>query len=138
VGIPDHARGDRASLIVAAQDFLRVFDNMEWEKFHASWSRNPSVFFPFTDTPERVEGVAVATRFRKFFDDVRKQRKDPPYLHLNPRNLRAEVFGSSGIVTFMLGQSPGDIGRRTLVFVIENGEWKLAHLHASVVEAAEP
>jgi hypothetical protein len=31
----------------------------------------------------------------------------------------------------MLG-GPGErIGRRTLLFVIENGTWKLAHLHAS-------
>ena len=135
VEVPSAARGDHASLIAAAQDFLRAFDNMEWERFHASWSRDPSVFFPFTDTPERVEGVAVATRFRQFFDDVTKRRKGPPYLHLEPRGLRAEVFGSSGVVTFMLGRPPSDVGRRTLLFVIENGEWKLAHLHASVVEA---
>jgi hypothetical protein len=138
VGNVPVSQADQASLTVAAQDFLRVFDNMDWEPFLASWSRNPSVFFPFADTPERVEGVAVAIRFRQFFDHVTKRRKGPPYLHLEPRGLRAEVNGSSGVVTFMLGKPPDDIGRRTLLFVIENGRWKLAHLHASVVESAQP
>lgn len=132
------AQDDRIALMKAAQDFLRAFDHMEWEPFHASWSSSPTVFFPFTDTPERVDGPAVATRFRQFFDDVRRQRQGPPYLNLRPRDLRADVLGNSGIVTFMLGQRPGNVGRRTLVFVIERGGWKLAHLHASVAEGAEP
>jgi len=129
---------DQASLITAAENFLRSFDNMDWEPFRASWSRNPTVFFPFADTPERVDGKAVEARFRTFFADVRSRRPGPPYLHLSPRDLRAETLGSAGVVTFTLGRRPGDIGRRTLLFVLENGEWKLAHLHASVIETDEP
>ncbi|MEO6331955.1 MAG: nuclear transport factor 2 family protein [Gemmatimonadaceae bacterium] len=132
------ASRDQASLIAAAQNFLRVFDNMDWEQFRASWSHNPTAFLPFADEPERVEGSAVLARFREFFIEVRSRGTGPPYLHLAPRGLRAETFGSTGVVTFMLGDRPGRIGRRTLVFVIENGEWKLAHLHASVVVPAEP
>lgn len=120
---------------MAAQNFLRVFDTMDWEAFQAWWSRNPTVFFPFADTPERVEGAAVLTRFRQFFDEVRSRRSGPSFLRLVPRALKAETFGSVGVVTFTLGQRPGDVGRRTLVFLLENGEWKIVHLHASVAES---
>ena len=129
---------DQASLIVAAQNFLRVFDDLDWERFRAAWSRNPTVFSFSDDKPERIEGSAVLASFREFFAEVRARRKGPPYLHIVPRGLRAETFGSAGVVTFMLGDRPGNIGRRTLVFVIENGEWKLAHLHASIIEPARP
>lgn len=129
---------DHAELVQAAEHFLSVFDNMEWEPFRAAWASSPSVFFPFRDTPERVEGAAVASRFRVFFDEVRGAREGPPYLRLQPQQLRAEVMGSTGLVTFMLGRSPGAVGRRTLLFVREDGRWKLAHMHASNTEAAAP
>jgi hypothetical protein len=122
---------DQAALAQAAEHFLTVFDNLEWEPFAAAWSASPSVFFPFADTPERVEGAAAAARFNAFFNEMRAARPGPPYLRLNPQELRAEVIGSTGLVTFMLGRSPGGVGRRTLLFVREGGQWKLAHLHAS-------
>lgn len=59
-------------------------------------------------------------------------------MHNRTLQLRAEVMGSTGLVTFTLGRPPGNIGRRSLLFVREGGEWKLAHLHASIVEAGAP
>ncbi len=130
--------GDQATLVAAAEHFLRVFDNLEFEPFEAAWSSSRSVFFPFRDTPERAEGAAVGERFRQFFADVRSTRPGPPYLHLEPRELRVEVIGDGGLVTFMLGRAPGEVSRRTAFFVRERGAWKLRHLHASNMPAAEP
>ena len=129
---------DQAALVAAAEHFLRVFDNLEFEPFEAAWSSSRSVFFPFRDTPERVEGAAVGERFRSFFAEVRSTRPGPPYLHLQPRELRAAVVGDAGLVTFMLGRAPGDVSRRTLLFVRERGAWKLRHMHASNMLAADP
>lgn len=129
---------EHAELVQAAEHFLRVFDNMEWEPFRAAWSSTPSTFFPFRDTPERVDGAAVANRFLVFFDEIKATREGPPYLRLNSQHFRAEVIGTSGLVTFTLGRPPGNIGRRTLLFVREGGQWKLAHLHASNMEAVVP
>jgi ketosteroid isomerase-like protein len=129
---------DLAQIRAAAEWFLRVFDNLDWESFRASWSSEPTVFFPFDDTPERVTGqAAVEARFRRFFDEVRARTSGPPYLHIKPRELRVEHYGDAGLVTFMLGQPPvlgeppGRVVRRTLLFIRENETWKLAHLHAS-------
>ncbi len=135
---PQNVDRDQAALLLAAEHFLRVFDNLESEAFEAAWSSSRSAFFPFRDTPERVEGADVAVRFRRFFDEVKATRPGPPYLRLQPQALRAEVRGDAGLVTFTLGQRPGDVGRRTLLFVRESGRWKLAHLHASTALAEEP
>jgi hypothetical protein len=44
----------------AAERFLRALDDLDWEPFRASWASEPTVFFPFGDTPDRVSGqVAV-------------------------------------------------------------------------------
>ncbi|WP_411282350.1 hypothetical protein [Gemmatimonas sp.] len=41
------ASGEHAALVRAAEHFLRVFDNVEWEPLGAAWSNPPSTFFPF-------------------------------------------------------------------------------------------
>jgi len=121
-----------APVRAAAEHFLRVFDNLDWEAFRATWASDPTVFFPFDTAPERATGrAAVEAGFRRFFDTVKASRPGPPYLHLNPRELRVERYGDTGLVTFMLGEAGGRVSRRTLVFVLENGTWKLTHLHAS-------
>ena len=124
---------DSAGIKAAAEYFLRVFDDLDWEPFREAWASDPTVFFPFDDTPKRVTGRAeVLARFQHFFTEVRARTPGPPYLHLVPRELRVERFGSAGLVTFMLGAPPGRVSRRTLLFVLEGGHWKLVHLHASM------
>ncbi len=121
---------------VAAEHFLRVFDNLEWEPFRATWAADPTVFFPFDAVPRRANGRGeVEATFRRFFDQTRTTRPGPPYLHLNPRELAIQRYGDTGIVTFMLSAPGGRVARRTLVFIRERGDWKLVHLHASTAGA---
>ncbi len=125
----------------AAERFLRVFDNLDWEPFRANWTSEPTVFFPFGDTPERVTGqVAVEARWRRFFEEARARRPGPPYLNLKPRDLRTERYGDVGLVTFALELNVGGrqlpLQRRTLLFVREHDAWRLAHMHAS--QASQP
>jgi len=129
---------DTTALEKAAQQFLQSLDNLDWEPFVASWAANPTIFFPFDNTPERVDGKsAINARFRTFFDQVRTKAEGPPYLKLKPNNLKVERFGDAGLITFTLGGLSsvgglsGKMGRRTVLFVLENREWKVAHLHAS-------
>ncbi len=119
----------------AAEHFLTVFQNLDWDAFRAVWSKDPTVFFPFDYTPERVTGTAaVEARWRRFFDDGRRQGGGPPYFQVTPRHLLVQRHGDTAVVTFDLGEPPNPRrGRRTLIFVKEGDAWKLAHLHASVV-----
>lgn len=71
------------------------------------------------------------TRFRTMFDQIPLRASGPPDLHLKPRNLRADRYGDAGLVTFTLGDLPGPIPLRSLLFVREAGAWKLAHVHAT-------
>ena len=129
---------ETANLREAATQFLDALDNLDWETFEASWAADPSVFFPFNDTPERVDGkTAVDERFEVFFSQVKQKIPGPPYLKLEPQNLKIERYGDAGLVSFTLGGLSsvgglsGSIGRRTILFVLQDGKWKVAHLHAS-------
>jgi hypothetical protein len=77
----------------------------------------------------------VEERWRRFFEDARARRPGPPYLNLNPRDMRTERYGDVGLVTFTLELTGGGhqlpLQRRTLLFVREQDAWRLAHLHAS-------
>ena len=119
-----------SELLAAANEFLRVFDDLDWERFMACWSSDPTAFFPGDDV--RLDGrPAVLTRFRTMFDHIPPGSSGPPYLHLKPRNLRADCYGDAGLVTFTLGDTPGPTPLRSLLFVREAGAWKLAHVHAT-------
>jgi len=130
------ASDDVVGIRDAAERLLRALDNLDWESFRASWASEPTVFFPFGDTPERVTGrVAVEERWRRFFEEARARRPGPPYLNLKPRDLRTERYGDVGLVTFTLELTVGGrqlpLQRRTLLFVWEHDVWRLAHMHAS-------
>jgi len=130
------ASDDVVGIREAAERFLRVFDNLDWEPFRASWASEPTVFFPLGDTPERVTGrVAVEERWRRFFEETRARQPGPPYLNLKPRDLRTERYGDVGLITFTLELTLGGrqlpLQRRTLLFVRERDVWRLAHMHAS-------
>ena len=118
---------DASEIRAAAENF---FDDLDWERFAACWSSDPTVFVPGDDA--RLNGrAAVLTRFRRMFDQIPLRSSGPPYLHLKPRHLRIDRYGDAGLVTFTLGDPPGPIPLRSLLFVRESGAWKLAHAHAT-------
>ena len=130
------AREDLVGIQAAVERFLRALDNLDWEPFRASWAAEPTVFFPFDDTPDRVAGqVAVEERWQRFFEEARSRRPGPPYLNLKPLDIRTERYGDVGLVTFTLELTVGGrqlpLQRRTLLFVREHDAWKLTHMHAS-------
>ena len=86
---PSTGSEDVAAIREAAERFLRALDDFDWEPFRATAAPEPTVFFPFGDTPDRVTGqVAVEARWRSFFDEARARRPGPPHLNLKPRDIR--------------------------------------------------
>jgi hypothetical protein len=136
VAVESKATEEVAGIRQAADRFLRALDDLDWERFRASWASEPTVFFPFADTPDRATGLlAVEERWRRFFEETRVRRSGPPYLNLKPRNIRTERYGDVGLVTFTLELTLDGrklpLQRRTLLFIREGNAWKLAHMHAS-------
>lgn len=120
----------------AVDEFVRAFNNLEWERFRGSFSNEATVFFPFADTPDRITGRArFEARFLEFFDQVRAEREGPQYLEINPDGGQVQAFGDIAIVTFHLGDAPR-LNRRTLVLSNRSGRWLIEHLHAPVQTAS--
>lgn len=117
----------------AVQHFVTAFSHLQWTPFIYSFAEQPSVFYPFEGTAERVDGTdAVAARFSAFFEEARSSRPGPDYLALDPQNLHLEVIGDAALVTFHL-RNDTSLGRRSMMWVRENGQWKIKHLHASTM-----
>jgi len=123
---------DDSDVAAAAADFLTAFDRLQWDAFRGSFAPSATAFMPFGD-PLRKDGrEEVAAFFGTFFERVRAARDGPPYLDIDPEDLRIARVGEAAVVTFHL---PGEeeVGRRTLVFGRESADapWVIAHLHAS-------
>jgi ketosteroid isomerase-like protein len=136
------ASSDSAAVHAAVMDFVRAFENLDWERFRAAFADDATVFFPLPEPPGRFAGrAAVEAQFTRVFEAIRRQSSGgPPYHRLPPVDLRIAVLGpSAALVTFEL-RNPERVGRRTLVLQRENDRWLITHLHASNVatSAASP
>jgi ketosteroid isomerase-like protein len=136
VASQEKSNPDAETVKLAAADFVEAFENLEWDRFEASWAPDATVFFPFTDEPQRVDGrSAIMERFRSAFESLPERMDGPPYLSIQPMDLHVQMLGDSAVVTFHLVGS-GPFNRRTIVFVNSDNKWLIAHLHASRVSVS--
>lgn len=116
-------------------DFIRAFDNLDWDRFRASFADDATVFYP-REFPNRANGRQEYERtFQKVFDRMRAGRTQGPYMDIQPRDLRLQIAGNVAIVTFHLDDRPGFLNRRTVVLQKQPSGWRIIHLHASEVAA---
>jgi len=122
-----------AEVRVALTKFLTAFENLDWDSFRSSFTDDASVFYPRA-MPVRATGrEQFEAGFKKVFEQIRGNQTSPPYMHIDPKDLRVEVFGDVAIVTFHLDDRPGFLNRRTVVMRKIGPQWKIVHLHASEV-----
>ena len=134
------AASDSAGVHRAAWAFIAAFDSLQWTPFTSYFADDVTMFFPFGNTPRRVDGrAAVEARFKPFFDGgvtalTQANRKSQG---LQPRDWAVQAFRGGAVVSFHLG---GDRpSRRSLTFrKTETGEWKIVHWHASPAPPAPP
>ena len=121
----------RAQVAQAADSFVDAFNDLDWDRFAEAWAEDATVFMPMPEFPARLEGRdTIVSTFQSVFGDFPSRFEGPPYLAIEPVDLRIDVMGTTAIVTFHLGdEAPRN--RRTLIFVMEGGAWRIAHLHAS-------
>ena len=99
----------------------------------ASFTDDATIFFPFWNQSKRIRGKqaidsAWLTIFPEF-TDIKNTRR----LQITPIDINIQVYQETAIVTFHLGDGVKTLSRRTLVMIKENKQWKIAHLHASVI-----
>ncbi|HKD84614.1 MAG TPA: nuclear transport factor 2 family protein [Terriglobales bacterium] len=120
----------------ALTDFIRAFDNLDWDRFRASFADDATVFYP-RSFPERADGRAEYEKtFKVFFERIRDGKSSPPYMDIQPKELKIQRLNDVAIVTFQLEDRPGMLNRRTLVWQRTASGWKIVHLHASEVTVA--
>ena len=85
-------------------------------------------------SPERANGRAEFEKtFKTVFEQIRVGRTAVPYMDIQPRALKIQLFGSVAIATFHLDDRVGFVNRRTIVLRKTRADWKIVHLHASEV-----
>lgn len=128
--VPASGRDEVADALTS---FLRAFDNLEWDAFRNTFADDATVFYP-REFPARAEGRAqIEKNFQHVFEQIRMRASKPPYMEIQPRDLKIERFGDVAVATFQLDDRPGVMGRRTIVLQKRSGAWKIVHLHASEV-----
>ena len=118
----------------SAADFVAAFIALDWDRFRRHFAKDASVFFPpSANFPTRADGrKAIEKVFGSVFENAKKQRSVPPYLTIEPLDMRVQMLGDVAVVTFHL-KDPGIFGRRTVVFRRYDKRWLIVHLHASGV-----
>jgi ketosteroid isomerase-like protein len=56
-----------------------------------------------------------------------------PYMDLQPKDMKLQMFGDFAIATFHLDDRTGFLNRRTIVLAKTKAGWKIVHQHASEV-----
>jgi ketosteroid isomerase-like protein len=117
----------------ALAKFVRAFDYLDWENFRLAFDDHATVFYPRA-IPDRANGRPEFERsFRVVFEQIRNGRTAGPYMDLQPREMKIQLFGDVAIATFHLDDRPGFVNRRTIVLNKTKAGWKIVHLHASEV-----
>lgn len=118
-------------------DFIQAFDNLDWDRFRASFADDATVFYP-REFPHRADGrQEFEQTFQKVFERIRAGRTQGPYMNIQPKDLKLQIAGNIAIATFHLDDRPGFLNRRTLVLQKQSSGWKIIHLHASEVVSSQ-
>ena len=121
----------------ALAKFVQAFDNLDWDNFRVAFADNATVFYP-RGFPERADGRAEFEKtFKAVFQQIRDGKAAPPYMDIQPRDMKLQMFGELAIVTFHLDDRAGFLNRRTMVLNKTEFGWKIVHLHASEVSLAK-
>ena len=125
---------DSSAVAKTVTEFVDAFTNLNWKKFSECFADDATAFFPpSANFPFRANNKKEVEKiFRNVFDNARKQKTIPPYIVIEPKDLKIQMIGKVAIVTFVLND-PDLFGRRTIVFRKENNKWSIIHLHASGV-----
>jgi ketosteroid isomerase-like protein len=117
----------------ALANFVHAFDDLDWETFRLAFSDDATVFYP-RGFPEHASGRAEFEKtFKVVFEQIRGNKTKPPYMDIQPKDMKVQMFGNVAIVTFHLDDRAGFLNRRTIVLNQTKAGWKIVHLHASEV-----
>ena len=137
---------DEEKEVMAALDkFLRAFENGDFETMEALMT-NDAYIFPRAimsndiTTPidnanyRRINGLDP--QMKQVINGIRESGVQPPFMQLEPKDLKITMLNDAAIVTFHLDHSKS-LSRRTIVLAKNDVGWQIVHIHASNVVSSE-
>jgi ketosteroid isomerase-like protein len=119
----------------ALAEFVSAFDNLDWESFRLAFDDDATLFYPRA-FPERANGRAEFEKtFKVVFQQIRSRKTAAPYMDIQPKDMKLQMFGDFALATFHLDDRAGFLNRRTIVLTKTKAGWKIVHLHASEVSS---
>lgn len=135
LALPARAADPVREVEAAVGRFLDALNNLDWPRFKATFADDVTLFHAASGlSARRVDNASQAESiWQEMFEDIRKRSTGPPYLHLEPKDTLVQMWGDTAVVTFHLDYAKA-VGRRTLVMRRIGKEWKVVHMHASVLD----
>jgi ketosteroid isomerase-like protein len=128
---------DSVAVKLSVEKFIKAFYSLQWEPFKKSFTEDATIFFPDWEQRVRKAGKKeIELTWLEIFPEF-KDSENTLILDIVPGDLQMQMHGETAIVTFHLGSGEKYLARRTLVMVKRKKEWKIAHLHASVLFTTE-
>jgi ketosteroid isomerase-like protein len=137
---------DEEKEVMAALDkFLRAFENGDFETMEASMT-NDAYIFPRVIMSNDVTKTIESTNYKRIkgldpqmkqvINNIRESRKQPPFMKIEPKDLKITMLKEAAIVTFHL-ENGKSLSRRTIVLAKNDDIWKIVHIHPSNVVSSE-
>ena len=124
---------DSLPVQLSVEKFVAAFNTLQWQPFKNSFTEDATIFFPdWEDAPRKVGSKEIEKTWLEIFPEF-KDSANTFKLDIKPRDMLIQLYGQTAVVTFHLGSGEKYLARRTLVMVKRKKEWKIAHLHASVL-----
>jgi ketosteroid isomerase-like protein len=114
----------------ALAGFLDAFLCLDYGRLRTYFAEGATIFHPWG-------GSRQPQFWNATFDEWRSSRPGPPDLDSQPRDLHIQSLGDVAIATFHFRRDAAMLGRRTFVWRRTPSGWKILHLHASNLPAAE-
>lgn len=120
----------------AAYAFMEAFASLDSVRFNAFFAEDVTMFFPSGPFPKsRVEGKEAVIKAFGLFFGMAKER-GATRLTMQPLDMKVQDYGGFAIATFHL-RGNGNVGRRSITFRRDAGDWRIIHFHASALEEAK-
>ena len=138
-------RQDESDVISTLNNFLHAFENGNFEMMEASFSEDAYIFPRAIMSNDYTQSIdnnkyrrmnGMDPQMKQLIVRLRESGKEPPYLKLEPKDLKVTMFNDAALVTFHL-ENGNSLSRRTIVLGKEDGSWKIIHIHPSNVVSTD-
>lgn len=132
---------EEEEVMATLDNFLRAFENGDFETMEALMTNDAYIFPRAIMSNEITEPIDNANykriygldpQMKMVINSISESGKEPPFMSLEPKDLKITMLNEAAIVTFHLEKGKS-LSRRTIVLAKNNDRWQIIHIHPSNV-----